>query len=365
VIETRADAPIVRMPYRIAGSGSAWMVSLSGFLYGSWVYDPLLECLGSEGFKFVLFENPGTAGGTRSVSGYDFGALCRNMLETLDQLGAERFWVMGYSMGGFLAQELVAAAPDRVLGTILMCTLSGGPAFAGFGKGNTLESLEAFYQMDKRIYVPLSASALFTEVFKERPDSGYAGFVRRQIAELPDYEQALHQRLASDAFLARGQDFSLYRFPVLILSGTKDITVDCRNSLALRDAIPGSRYVAFEGLRHFFFLEEPLKVAETIAAFIRDTPPFRGARMPDLEPILESLYGHYAAVKPAIPRDAFFDSENVIEAFGFDSLDSIRLINAVQDAYALDFSAHPATLEYLKTPRALAGYLSTLRLAGT
>ena len=45
----------------------------------------------------------------------------------LDALGLERTALAGWSMGGFVAQELAAAHPERVSALVLMSTDPGGP----------------------------------------------------------------------------------------------------------------------------------------------------------------------------------------------------------------------------------------------
>ena len=54
-------------------------------------------------------------------------AMATDVIELMDTLGIERADVIGWSMGGFIAQEVAAAAPDRVDRLVLLSTDYGGP----------------------------------------------------------------------------------------------------------------------------------------------------------------------------------------------------------------------------------------------
>ena len=47
-------------------------------------------------------------------------------LQVLDEAGVERAHVLGASLGGMIAQELAAGAPERVDRLVLCCTTPGG-----------------------------------------------------------------------------------------------------------------------------------------------------------------------------------------------------------------------------------------------
>src|SRR5262249_60055488 len=59
-----------------------------------------------------------------------FPGLAKALLALLDARGAEQAVVVGHSMGGMVAQELVASAPERVEALVLYATT---PAFGAAG----------------------------------------------------------------------------------------------------------------------------------------------------------------------------------------------------------------------------------------
>ena len=62
------------------------------------------------------------------VPGYAIANMARDVGGLLDELGFDRVHMLGYSMGGAIAQEFVRQFPDRVKGLILCATMAGGPS---------------------------------------------------------------------------------------------------------------------------------------------------------------------------------------------------------------------------------------------
>jgi 3-oxoadipate enol-lactonase len=79
-------------------------------------------------FELIVYDHRGIGrsaplqGASLSVAG-----LADDALGLLDALDIEAAHVLGISMGGMVAQELVLAAPERVLTLTLGCTFPGGP----------------------------------------------------------------------------------------------------------------------------------------------------------------------------------------------------------------------------------------------
>ena len=62
------------------------------------------------------------------IEGYNFAALAADALAVLDQEGVERATIVGHSMGGMVAQELLARHGDRVGAAVFSSTTCKAPA---------------------------------------------------------------------------------------------------------------------------------------------------------------------------------------------------------------------------------------------
>ncbi|MCQ4062448.1 alpha/beta fold hydrolase, partial [Klebsiella pneumoniae] len=80
-----------------------------------------LSRLVSMGFKVVAIDtaNHGSTQGL-PAGGANFGEYARLLGRTLDELGIERAFFAGHSMGGRVVTQLCAVEPDRAIGVILV-----------------------------------------------------------------------------------------------------------------------------------------------------------------------------------------------------------------------------------------------------
>ena len=66
-------------------------------------------------FRTIVFDNRGVGGSSVPPSGYSLADMADDAAHVLDDAGIDSAHVMGFSMGGHIAQELALTHPDRVL----------------------------------------------------------------------------------------------------------------------------------------------------------------------------------------------------------------------------------------------------------
>ena len=105
------DGP--RIVYRRIGKGRPLLV-LNGFAATSADWDPsFIDGLASSN-ELILPNNRGIGGSTDDGQPFDIAKLADDTAQVIETLGIERASVMGWSMGGFIAQALALNYPDRV-----------------------------------------------------------------------------------------------------------------------------------------------------------------------------------------------------------------------------------------------------------
>lgn len=127
VPEQTADGPrerSVRLAYRdVPGAeGATPLLLLHGSPGSSSDFDGLLGELGAAR-RAVAPDLPGFGRSERDVADYSIRAHARYALELLDRLGVERAHVLGYSMGGGVALEMLDLAPERVASVTLVSAI--------------------------------------------------------------------------------------------------------------------------------------------------------------------------------------------------------------------------------------------------
>jgi pimeloyl-ACP methyl ester carboxylesterase len=111
--------------YRRVGKGRPVLV-LNGFAATSSDWDPsFVDGLASSN-ELILLNNRGIGGSTDNGAPFDIAVLAADAACVIEALGFKRVNVIGWSMGGFIAQILAVKYPQRVNSLVLLSTDPGG-----------------------------------------------------------------------------------------------------------------------------------------------------------------------------------------------------------------------------------------------
>ena len=86
----------------------------------------LLEKLTSANYKVIIFENRGVGESTVGTKQFSISQFANDTSGLLDVLRISKADVLGWSEGGFIAQQLALTYPDKVDKLILYATSCGG-----------------------------------------------------------------------------------------------------------------------------------------------------------------------------------------------------------------------------------------------
>lgn len=111
--------------YRTVGAGPRTVVLVHGWMVSGSVWNDFIELVDTTGLKLVIPDLRGS-GATKSeqpASSYSLEQHARDVLAVVQHVGAERFTLIGHSMGGQLAQWVASEVPGRVDGLVLLNTV--------------------------------------------------------------------------------------------------------------------------------------------------------------------------------------------------------------------------------------------------
>ena len=185
-------------------------------------------------------------------------------------LGVEKIDLLGHSWGGYLSLAYGATHGDRVSHLVLV-----GSAAPKFSESNIIFN-HAF--PDRDMSTPFAKGVatgddaligkgleIYTSMIFYDDAKGKAW--RALGAKINNFNRWLQVHLGRD--LAR-QDYTAalagFRFPTLVTTGRYDMNVAPLTAWRIHQAIPGSRFLAFEESSHIPFYEEP----ERFTAALRD-----------------------------------------------------------------------------------------------
>ncbi len=236
--------------YRL--SGAAWPTAFINRLAG--------RC------SVISFDNRGTGRSDKPDDGYEFGNMAADVVGLLDDLCLPRVNLLGFSMGGAIAQEVAIRYPDRVSRLVLFGTFCGGPwaepaDFSVFRQLIVTEQQspeEAARQAWPVTYSPdylaANAEAMELQLRRELEHPTPAFVAQRQMEALRIFD--------------RYRDLPSIGATTLVAAGTLDVLVKPRNATILASRIPNARLEFLADLGHRAIWEAPEEMAELIADFV-------------------------------------------------------------------------------------------------
>ena len=104
---TLGDGPTVLMLHGIGG--------------GHLAFAPQVETLAGSGYRAVAWDMPGY-GHSAPIEPYTFKGLAQSCVALIESLKCDHVILLGHSMGGMVAQEVVARRPELVSKLVLCGT---------------------------------------------------------------------------------------------------------------------------------------------------------------------------------------------------------------------------------------------------
>lgn len=248
------------------GRGPRTLVFLHGIGGDRRAFDGQLERFGS-GARVLAWDMPGY-GESPPLDPMTFAGLAESLLALLDARGVERAVVVGHSMGGMVAQELVARRPERVAALVLYST---SPAFGGpAGDWQRRFLAERLRPLDEGKTPADIAAELIAGMVGEGADPRGLERALACMSSVPaaTYRAALHCLVTFD----RRGSLAAIRCPTLALAGERDRVASPAVVERMARAIPAAIHRVLPGAGHLAHLERPALFDAEIAAFLDALP---------------------------------------------------------------------------------------------
>ena len=99
---------------RTIGSGAHVVLAVSGIFGSATAWQPLWPYLDESLFTYHFLDYRGYGARATVAGDYSMEEAGADVLAFADEIGADRFSVLGHSMGGSVMQQVLVQAPDRV-----------------------------------------------------------------------------------------------------------------------------------------------------------------------------------------------------------------------------------------------------------
>ena len=251
---------------RRVGKGHPLLV-LNGFASTSADWDPFFINRLASSNELILLNNRGIGGSTDDGQTFDIANLADDAARVIEILGIERLNVMGWSMGGFIAQAFAVKYADRLEKLVLLSTDPGGIEADLASPDVWSELLETSGTPNEQARRLLSL--LFPKDVAESFYRRFGDIVAAARAQL-SVELLNRQAAAMDAWHRSGVPSQLREIhvPVLIATGTEDIVIPASNALKLINTIPCAWLAQFPHGGHAFMAQYPQALADLINSFL-------------------------------------------------------------------------------------------------
>ena len=255
----------VNIAYRVQGDGPP-LVLVMGYRLNSTAWPAaLIEQLAQQ-FTVIVFDNRGTGRSDKPLDGYALANMARDVRGLLDHLGIEKAGMLGYSMGGAIAQEFVRQFPERVSRLILCATMAGGASarYANWRVVRVMRDLDGLSpeQAARRIW-KVTYSPRYLERHRENAEQQ----MFREIA-LPTPLHAADLQFQAFAEFDGSNALADIPCPTLVLTGDLDELILPQNSRMMADRIPNAKLAVIPGGGHRVLWEATATCIDLITDFL-------------------------------------------------------------------------------------------------
>jgi pimeloyl-ACP methyl ester carboxylesterase len=259
--------------YRRFGHGAALpLLCLQHFTGTLDNWDPAVTDPLASGREVILFDNAGIGRSTGDVP-ETIAGMAGHAVAFLDGLGIETCDVVGYSLGGMVALQLVQDRPSIFRRMILVGTAPrGGEDIMHLEKPSLAKRIQdpanRGYDVLKRIFFPLSpASQAAAEAFilrlsqrkDDRDPASGPKVANAQVAAFREWEGFKGERFA---------ELRAIRHPTLVVNGVHDEMIPVANSYRLSENLPNAVLLTYPDAGHGSLFQYPDSFTRHAAAFL-------------------------------------------------------------------------------------------------
>ena len=258
--------------YAELGSGSPLlMLNGTGSPMNEW--DPALLSALQTSHRLIVFDYPGLGLSGPAPGRWQFSRAADWVAQLIDALRpGSPIDVLGWSMGGFIAQQLVVRHSEQLRSVVLAATNPGGsraslgPLWAQRLDSKAVESDRDYLTTNyPHTSVAQAAGRGFLRRLERAVDSGAYPSESVPTATYDSMVDAEDDWLRSDDNL---RDLRRTRIRTLVITGADDLITPPTNSRAIAEAIAGSQLRLVPGAGHSFMFQQPDLAARTVHAFL-------------------------------------------------------------------------------------------------
>ena len=272
------EANGIRFAYRRFGKQSGIPIVFNQHFTGNLDnWDPAITDGLAKAREVILFNNAGVASSTGEAP-KTFAGMARNAEAFIHALGLKQVDILGFSIGGMVAQQITLDRPELVRKLVLVGTAPRNHD-AGNGAGHitpeTQRIFGAAYDPPENLWLKV----FFTD--SEQSQAAGHAFLKRYFSRTENRDAPINEKVAPAQIAAVG-DWGTHggeRFaylkeikqPTLVVSGTHDVIVYTANSMPLALNLPNAKLVLYPDANHGSMYQYPGQFVREVTEFLDGT----------------------------------------------------------------------------------------------
>jgi pimeloyl-ACP methyl ester carboxylesterase len=259
----------INIGYKIFGKSGPPLLLIMGFGGTMNNWDPIMIKKLSLNHTVIVFDNRGVGSTELGNKNFSISQFAKDTVGLINALHINKTDVMGFSMGGFIAQEIALNNPEKINKLVIYASNCGGrestPPTPELSKlvQNTSKSMQEILDGVTALIFPKEWSMQNPQVI-ETVKEGY------KIPPVISMNTIQKQGIASSYWYNAGVCNQLEKItmPTLIVVGTKDILTPKANSLLMTEKIPDAWLVQIKDGGHGVMYQYPDKLTSIVHDFL-------------------------------------------------------------------------------------------------
>jgi len=259
----------VRLHYWVVGSGDPLLLIPGvGGSGESWRQE-MINLLASK-FSVIVYSPRGTGMSDKPQEGYTTEVFADDATKIIEGYGRGPANVLGFSMGGGVAQALTIRHPESVKSLILCASEALGRPRIQAGDPESRKRFSLIFNPPEGAPRDFAARILISllypeEYYKTREEE----LVKEEIYDMHPTPQFVLQKISgSRSTQDYYKDLPKIGVPVLVMAGDQDKLSSPENSRLLAEIIPGAKLKIFKGAGHGFLKQLTHEAVQEIFDFL-------------------------------------------------------------------------------------------------